>query len=379
MHILIAPNAFKHSLDAGSAAAAIAEGLEQSRLQCTTECFPVGDGGDGTASLIIEKLKGEIITGEVHDAYGKNIIASYGLIDNKKTAVIEMANASGLRILKDQELDPLKANTYGTGEQIKQALDLGVKKIIIGLGGSATVDGGVGILASLGVRFLDKNKKLLEFLPANLIELEYVDISCLDKRISQTEIIVLCDVENFLLGEEGAAAVFGPQKGATPKVVHRLEQTLQKFSVIAKQATGKEMDKIKHGGTAGGAAAALYAFLDARLVNGIDYFLTLTGFDNALKNAGLVITGEGSIDDQTLQGKGPFGVAKKAKEKNLPVIGIAGKVPLQTTNELEKYFDALWAIASEPSNMNEALKNTEANLIRTSKAIGNLLHIAPRR
>jgi len=373
MNIVVAPNAFKNALSAELAAAAIKKGLMQSKLDCDCECFPVGDGGDGTGELIIRRCAGKIIETQVHDPLGRKINACFGLIDEGKTAIIEMANASGLRLLKQEELDPLRANSFGTGEQIKLALDNGANKIIIAMGGSATVDGAGGMLKALGVRFLDKKGIELNELPASLNQLASVDLSSVDKRIADTELIVLCDVDNMLLGEKGAAAVFGPQKGASAKVVKQLDKALEKLSAVALQATSKDMAAIKYGGTAGGAAAGLYAFLNAKLVNGIEYFLQLTNFTNALKEADAVITGEGSIDEQTLQGKGPFGVAQLAKKKNLRVIGLAGKIPSEKNIELEKYFDLLMSINDEPFDLKEALANTKDNLVKTAERIGNLL------
>ncbi len=376
MHVLIAPNAFKHALTAEEAAISIRNGLQQSRLDCTCECFPIGDGGDGTAGLIIKKCGGEWMNATVSDPLGRKINAPFGLIDEGKTAVIEMADASGIRLLTTEELDPLKALSFGTGEQIKIALDQGVQKIIIGMGGSATVDGSVGILKALGIRFLDTDGNELSNLPENLIHLASVDCSPMDTRIKGTALIVLCDVDNLLLGEQGSAAIFGPQKGASPEGVQKLDAALAKLAAVALQQTGKDMSAIKYGGTAGGAAAGLYAFLDARLVNGIDHFLELTGFEKALENAGLVITGEGSIDEQTLQGKGPFGVAFQAKQKKLPVIGLAGKVPLERNEKLQKYFDVLMPIGHQPLDLPAALASTEKNLARTGEVLGNLLALA---
>lgn len=373
MHILISPNAFKHSLNAEEVASAIRKGLMQSKLNCTCECFPIGDGGDGTGELIIKKCSGEIVDAEVSDPLGRKINASFGLIDDGKTAVIEMADASGLRLLLPEELDPLRATSFGTGEQIKIALDKGVRKIIIGMGGSATVDGGSGMLKALGIRFLDLNGKELVNLPESLIDLDSVDLLGLDERIKETEVIVLCDVDNMLLGDKGAAAIFGPQKGASVEDVHKLDAALAKLSEVALQQTGKNISEMKYGGTAGGAAAGLYAFLNSQLVNGIDHFLDLTGFDKALEKCDLVITGEGSIDEQTLQGKGPFGVAYCAKLKGLPVIGMAGKVPLERNANLQKYFDVLLSIGHQPFDLQTALASTENNLIRTTEELGNLL------
>jgi glycerate kinase len=214
MHILIAPNAFKNSLTARDAAEAILHGLTESGFRCGTRCFPIGDGGDGTASLIIRNLNGAFYETEALDPLGRKIKTSFGLIDNGKTAVMEMSDISGLRRLQDYERNPLQASSFGTGELIRTALDKGAHKIILGIGGSATVDGGCGILQALGVRFLDQYKRDLIHLPENLDRLEEIDLSGLDKRIRNTELIVLCDVDNILLGEKGAAAVFSAQNGA---------------------------------------------------------------------------------------------------------------------------------------------------------------------
>ena len=375
MHILIAPNAFKNSLPATAAADIISEGLLHSKLNCTCDCFPVGDGGDGTAGLIIKHCGGKIVPVSVQDPLGRTINSSFGLINNGRTAVIEMSDASGLRLLDPGEYDPLEATTAGTGELIRSALDAGVNKIIMGIGGSATVDGAAGLLKVLGIRFLDASGKILSKLPQSLVNLNSIDMSGLDKRILQCELIVLCDVENKLLGDHGAASVFGPQKGATAEGIKILETALKKFRDISLKQTGFDMGAIKHGGAAGGTAAGVAAFLRAEIVNGIDYFLQITEFNKYLDKADLVITGEGSIDTQTLDGKGPFGVARKAKEKNIPVIGLAGQVPLLPDKLLEKYFDVLLAIGNSPADLATAMKSTADNLRRTAVAVGNMLSV----
>jgi glycerate 2-kinase len=373
MHILIAPNAFKNALSATEVAEAIREGLKQSPLSFTCECFPIGDGGDGTGQLIIEKRKGEIVACEVKDPLGRVISSSFGLIDGGETAVIEMANASGLRLLSGKELNPLNTSSYGTGELIKKALDIGVNKILLCIGGSATVDGGCGILSALGIKFLNAEGTELNASPAHLLQMETIDTSEIDKRIFDRELIILCDVENRLLGESGAAAVFGPQKGAGEKDVIRLENFLEKFARATMKQKKKDITTMPSGGAAGGVAAGLYGWLNATLANGINYFLDLTFFDKSLQNSDLVITGEGSIDEQTLNGKGPFGVALRAKQKRLPVIGIAGKVPFQKSENIQQYFDVLLPIANEPGELSDALRNSKQNLIRTAKEIGTLL------
>jgi glycerate kinase len=371
MNILIAPNAFKNSLNAQDVAGAIAEGLHQSKLDCTCRLFPVGDGGDGTADLLIKHLNGKVFYAPVHDALSRPITASFGLIDNGKTAIIEMANASGIRLLKLNELDPLRANTIGVGELIIAALDKGVEKIIIGMGGSATVDGGSGLLNALGIKYLNTNGDVLTALPWSLTELDTIDVSGLDKRVLKCEIIILCDVDNKLLGARGAAAVFGPQKGANPTDVLLLDKILTQFSAIALQQTGKDMTTIKHSGTAGGAAAGMYAFLNAKLVSGANHFLKLTDFDIALNNTDLVITGEGSIDEQTLQGKAPAAVAAMAKQKNIKVIGLAGKVPSEHNTSLNQHFEVLRSINPEPTDLETALKNTRYNLQVAARQLGD--------
>lgn len=376
MHILIAPNAFKHSLTANETADAIQEGLKRSGLNFTSECFPIADGGDGTGHLIVEKCGGVWHEYEVHDPLGRLIKASLGITDQGKTAVIEMADASGIRLLNPEERLPLMASSFGTGELIRFALDRQVEKIIIGLGGSATVDGGIGILSALGMKFRDADGLELAALPLNMSSFRQIDAAAFDNRVLKCHITVLCDVDNLLLGEQGSAAVFGPQKGASPEDVKFLDLALTNLSDLAFKSTGIKMNEIIHGGAAGGIAATLRAFLNAELVNGGEHFLQITGFKESLKTANLLITGEGSLDEQTLQGKGPFAVAKSAKEKGIPVIGLAGKVPLHDHPEMNKYFDLLFAIGNQPTDLETAMKYTASNLIRTSLAIGRFLSLS---
>jgi len=380
MHILIAPNAFKNSLDAASAAHAIYTGLSESRLDFTADVFPVADGGDGTGELITAFSNGETITCDTWDPLGRPIRSSYGLIYEGSVAVIEMAAASGLRLLNQNELDPLRASSFGTGVLIRHALDQKVKVILLAMGGSATVDGGTGILTALGVRFLDAAGMELarSRLPEDLTELHSVDVSHVDTRIFLTRLVILCDVDSPLLGPEGAAKIYGPQKGANSGAVGTLEKALARFNDVTLQQTQKNMAQMTYSGTAGGAAAGLAAFLNAGLVSGGSYFMDLTGFEAALGKADLVITGEGKIDDQTLMGKGAFQVARKAKALKIPVIALAGSVPLVPNGTWAEYFDALIAIGNEPAGLNEALRDTAQNMIRVSRAIGELLQTGAR-
>jgi glycerate kinase len=401
MRLLIAPNAFKNSLKARAAAEAIRKGFEQSRLPCTCECFPIADGGDGTGELLVEKLGGSQVEGQVDDPLGRKVVASFGLIATVKEgaggnavanagtgvaggsgrpldvggsiAVIEMAAASGLHLLRQEELDPLRASTIGTGQLIRMALDRGVRQIMLAVGGSATVDGGAGILHALGIRFLDGKSQVLAPSPRELVALEKIDRSGMDARLSETRIVILCDVTNRLLGAEGAAQVFGAQKGAGPKDMPVLEAALTRLRDVALAATGKDMAAVQHGGAAGGVAAGLYALLDADLVNGAEYFLGITGFDKSLDKADLVITGEGSIDEQTLQGKGPYAVACHAKAKHLPMLAFAGMIPAEITPAMKESFDAILAIGRGCTSLEEAIRSTGADLTRTAMEVGDLL------
>jgi glycerate 2-kinase len=371
MRILIAPNAFKNSLDAGSAAEAIRKGLLKSGHLC--ECFPVGDGGDGTSELLIKKLKGAAISVPVQDPLGRGIEANFGWIASEATAVIEMAQASGLRLLATDEHNPMQASSCGTGQLIRYALDKGARKILLAVGGTATVDGGSGILAALGAQFLDANGDQLPLAPKCLANLHRIDCSGLDPRLAACEIIILSDVRNRLLGTTGGVRVYGPQKGATETTLTLLEAALSRFRQVALDAGQMDMDSIERGGAAGGAVAGLCAFLKARAVDGIDYFLDATKFDESLAPAQLVITGEGSLDDQTLEGKAPLGVALRAHRLGIPVIGLAGKIPGTQLPALEPYFTALFSIAAGPGNLEESLLCTAANLERTANAIGHVL------
>lgn len=369
MRILIAPNAFKNSLDAGKAAEAISRGLEQSQLSCTMVCFPVADGGDGTGKLLSDYLQAERIEIKVHDPLDRMITSSFGWVNESNTAIIEMADASGLRLLDRTEYAPLRATSFGTGELIKAALAKKAEKIIVCIGGSATVDGGAGILQAVGFEFRDVRGKNLEGLPTSLHFLSSIIVPDLLKEKIPADIIVLCDVENLLTGPSGAAAVFGPQKGASEDDVRMLNAALSRFSDVALETTGINMSAIRHGGAAGGVAASLHTFLQAKLVNGIDQFLAMTDFEKEIKKADLVITGEGSLDAQTLEGKGPFGVARQAKQYGLPVIGMAGKIKAE--KELLQYFTRLIAITPDDMDMQTALANTYPNLEAAAKLAGD--------
>ena len=371
MHIVIAPNAFKGSLSASLAAASIARGLEESELSCRLSLFPVADGGDGTVPLLVKGLQGEMISCRVHDSLNRPMTSAFGWIPKDHTALIALSDASGLKSLHPGELRPLEATTFGSGELILAALKLGARKLLIGVGGTATVDGGTGIAQALGVVFYDNNGEAIHALPSGLSALNAIRTEKLDQRMSGCETIVLCDVENKLLGSEGAARVFGPQKGADASTVPLLEHCLENLDSVTFRETGIRMSSLVSGGAAGGAAAGLAAFLGARLVSGIDFFLDCFGFDDLVDSADLTITGEGRIDGQTKGGKGPFGVALRAKARKVPVIGMAGSVV--EGSGTEAYFDELIAINGPGQTLQEAMQSTESNLYRAAMLLGNRL------
>jgi glycerate kinase len=370
MHILIAPNAFKNSLSASDAADAIRDGLQEGGVMCCMKCFPIGDGGDGTASMIVKHLGGFFRSVWATDPLGRKINTTIGFVNDGKTVVIEMADVSGLKLLHTAELDPMHATSFGVGELIHVALNLGAKKIILCVGGSATTDGGCGALQAMGVRFLDASGNELTDLPESLTSLHSIDVSGIDKRIFDVEFIILCDVDNYLLGEKGAATVFGPQKGASEQNVIQLEKALMRLRDIIFLQTGTDIGKLRHGGAAGGISAGLNIFLNAHLTQGIDYYLKITEFDKALENTDMLITGEGRIDFQTLEGKGPYGVAMRAKKKNIMVVGMAGKVLLTKNTELHTYFDILIEVNQPEEDLQTAMLHTAANLRQASRELG---------
>ncbi|MGV3640725.1 MAG: glycerate kinase [Adhaeribacter sp.] len=375
MHILIAPNTFKHSLDTFQVAEAIRQGLENSLLAATFTLFPIADGGEGLLDILVRFYQGEKVAVAVQDPLGRDISACYGLIGEGRTAVIELAAASGLKWLKPEELNPLAASTYGTGQLIWAALEAGVRDFIIGLGNSATVDGGTGLLQALGLRLLDAQGLPVGYGAASLARLHAIDSSSLDPRLADCRIRVACDVENPLLGDLGAARVFGPQKGADAAAVEVLEGYLGHLRQVSLQHLGQDMALYRHGGAAGGTAAALKAFLSAELLPGVDFLLDLTGFDQALNLADLLITAEGEINTQTLAGKGPYGAARLAKARQLPVIALTGQLPEDLNLADFVYFDAVFPISRGPVTLQQALETTAKDLERTARQVGRLLQL----
>ena len=374
MRVLVAAGAFKQSLTAAEVCAAIARGLEQSGLGADIEQLPIADGGNGTLDAFLA-TGGERVTVSVLDPLRRPIQADYGLIGDGRTAVIEMALASGLELLTPAELNPLIATTFGTGQLMADAMERGVERIIIGLGGSATVDGGMGCLSALGLKLLDANGREISAGGGGLRELVTIDDSGMDERWKAVEIVIASDVENPTLGEKGAARIFGPQKGADAEMVELLEQNLRHCFTIVSEQVGVDVRTVKGGGAAGASAAGLMAFLSCRIVSGIDLVLEHNRFRDKLNDSALVITGEGQIDSQTLDGKGPLGVAKVAKAHGVPTIAIVGGMNIDDRALHEAGVQAAFSIVDRPMPLEQALENAEDLVRRAALRLGYVLKI----
>ncbi|RLG09392.1 glycerate kinase [Candidatus Pacearchaeota archaeon] len=372
-NILISLNAFKESFSSKEGCLSLQNGFINSGYPAKNlKKVPLGDGGDGTLEALSEILNFKFEKVKVKNPLGKEIEAICGIFD--KIGYVEMAYASGLKLLKENERNPLEASSYGTGQLIKYLLDKGVKEVYLGVGGSATVDGGMGALSALGVKFLDKDGNELEPKGKNLNKIKDIDISGVDKKLltGEVRIKVLVDVKNPLIGEEGAARVYGPQKGATPEMVEILEKGLENLREVVKRKFGVDIN-IEGGGAAGGISAGFYGILKAEIKWGIETFLNMVNFEKYLNWADIVITGEGKLDKQTKYGKAPYLVAKKAKEKNKMVIFIAGEVEdKEVVNE--KYYDFVLTLNRKVLGKKlDYLKNGKENLFWTGFWLGKFL------
>lgn len=372
MKIVIAPDSFKGSLTALEVANAIEEGLNKYSKEFIIEKIPMADGGEGTVESLVSLTDGKIITVEVKDPLMRKIKGFYGLLGDKKTAVIEMAAASGLPLLKENERNPLITSTYGTGQLIKNALDRGCKNFIIGIGGSATNDGGTGMLKALGAKFFNKDNKELQDGAIELEQLYKIDMTSFDKRIFKCDIKVACDVKNPLCGENGASFVFGPQKGADKQMVKILDRNLNHYGKILESTFNVDVINIPGTGAAGGMGAAFVAVIKAKLERGIDIIIQESKLSERLKDSDLVFTGEGKIDFQTKFGKTPFGVASEAKKRNIPVIALAGSIGEETDCLYEAGFNGIFSIVDKPMTLDEAMKNSSELLKEAAYRIINL-------
>lgn len=357
MHIVVAPDSYKGSVSAMGVADAMERGIRKVFPDAVVRKIPIADGGEGTVEPMVAATGGEIRRAEVTGPLGERVEALWGILGGDKTAVIEMAAASGLPLIPKEKLDPRAASSFGTGELILAALDAGLRKIIIGIGGSATNDGGAGMARALGIRFLDGNGHAIPDGGAALAQLATIDMTGIDPRIAETELIVACDVDNPLCGPRGASAVFGPQKGATPPIVAELDGTLAHFACLAREATGRNISEDPGAGAAGGLGAGLMFFTPARLRPGVEIVLEAVGFSDAVRNADFVITGEGRTDFQTAFGKAPVGVAKVAKSFGVPVFCLSGGLGQGANDVLEQGIDAVMSICDRPLSLEECMRD----------------------
>jgi glycerate kinase len=358
MNILLAPDSFKDSLPAKAVADHMAKAISRVMPDAQITKIPLSDGGEGLLEALVRPLGGQFVKVKVKDPLMRAIWAHYGIIDNGQTAVIEMAVASGLELLKENERNPLITSTHGTGQLIKDALDNGCTKIIVGLGGSATNDGGMGMIKALGGKFLDHNGNSIGEGGAALERLAQIDLSQFDRRLSNCEIIAACDVTNPLTGANGASMVFGGQKGGRPEDLKQLDHNLLNYASVIKSDLGKDIKSVKGTGAAGGTALSLLAFLNAALKPGIQLIMKELQLETHIKKADLVITGEGKIDEQTLYGKTISGIASISKKNNVPVIAIAGKVDNDIGELYKLGLTAVFSIVNQPMSLQESINHT---------------------
>ncbi|ELY6212578.1 glycerate kinase [Cronobacter dublinensis] len=374
--IVIAPDSFKESLSAMDVATAIEAGFREIYPQATYVRLPMADGGEGTVEAMVAATGGHIVQVPVTGPLGNRVEGFYGVLGDGETAVIEMAAASGLHLVPPAQRDPRITTSFGTGELILAALDSGVKAIIIGIGGSATNDGGAGMMQALGARFLDSQQRGLLPGGASLAALEHIEMSGLDPRLAHTTFTVACDVDNPLCGAKGASAIFGPQKGATPEMVAQLDAALRRFGTTLEAVTGKRIISAPGAGAAGGMGAALLGMLNAQLRPGIDIVTQTLGLAQAVRDADLVITGEGRLDSQSIHGKTPVGVARVAKQFQRPVVAIAGSLTPDYQVVHEHGIDAAFSVLDRIVTLEEALDDAARNLRVTARNVAALWRMA---
>ena len=375
MKIVIAPDSYKESLSATEVAQAIEKGFREIFPDAHYVSVPVADGGEGTVEAMIAATKGIVHTAHVTGPLGNDVDARWGMSGDGKTAFIEMAAASGLALVPPELRNPLITTSRGTGELILHALEHGANNIIIGIGGSATNDGGAGMVQALGAKLLDAAQEPVGLGGGELAMLAHIDLTGLDKRLKACRIEVACDVTNPLTGEEGATAVFGPQKGATPEMIVTLDNALAHYAQVIARDLGIDVLNLSGGGAAGGMGAALYAFCGAQLRQGIEIVTDALQLADQVADADLVITGEGRIDSQTIHGKVPVGVAKVAKRFNKPVIGIAGSLTADVGVVHKHGIDAVFSVIYTICSLEDALENASENVRMAARNIAAALKV----
>ncbi|MCX7781954.1 MAG: glycerate kinase [Negativicutes bacterium] len=378
MRVIVAPDSFKGSISALGVANAMERGIHAVFPAAEVIKVPIADGGEGTVEALVIATGGQIVSEKVVGPLGDEVAACWGLLGDGETAVIEMAAASGLTLVPREKRNPRLTTTYGTGQLMKAVLDKGIRKLIIGIGGSATNDGGMGMAKALGVRFLDADGRELAEGGAALANLAGIDLSGLDARLGDTDIMVACDVDNPLCGPRGASAVYGPQKGATPEMVAELDAALAKYAAIAAAATGKDIANYPGAGAAGGLGAGLMFFTNAKLRPGVEIVLETTGFDALAASADLILTGEGRTDFQTAFGKAPVGVAKIAKRHNVPVVCLSGGLGKGYQDVLFQGIDGVMSCVPQPMTLEECMEQGEEMVEAAAARVCRVIKIGMR-
>lgn len=372
MNILIAPDSFKESLSATEVCQFIESGIKKTLFNTNITSIPLSDGGEGFVQSIIDATNGCLIKVKAHDPLMRLIDAEYGILGDKETAIIEMSKVSGLELLSSKEKNPWITTTYGTGELIRDALNKDCKKLIIGIGGSATNDGGAGMIEALGGKLLTTDGKQIGKGGGALQQLATIDLTNLDNRLSECQVIIACDVTNPLLGKNGASFVFAEQKGANSEMIKLLEENLSHYANIIQQEIGKDISDIPGTGAAGGLGAGLMAFLNAELKPGFDIIRDILNLDNYIKQADLIFTAEGKVDFQTQFGKTPFGVAQVAKKFDKPVICLAGSIGEGAEVLYNKGISSIFSIINKPMLLDEAIANASLLLEETAERVMRL-------
>lgn len=376
MHILIAPDSFKDCLSARQVALALQHGMEKVLKEATFQIAPMADGGEGTVESLIDATGGRKIELRLMDPLLREVSSFYGITGDGSTAVIEMAAASGIELLKPSERNPWVTSTFGTGQLIGDALDRGCRKILLGIGGSATNDGGAGMAEALGVKFTNEKGKKIGPGGGMLGDLHKIHMEGIHPAIKDAEIRVACDVTNPLTGPEGASAIYGPQKGADPMMVKQLDKHLEHFAGRIREQLGKEVSLTPGAGAAGGLGAGLMAFLDARLARGFELVAETAQLEEKIRKADLVVTGEGKIDRQTQYGKTPFGVAQLARKYGKPVIAVAGTLDQGAEVLYDQGFHVILPILDQPGDLAYALAQGERLLEQSGERIGRWLDLS---
>ncbi|TNF99407.1 MAG: glycerate kinase [Gammaproteobacteria bacterium] len=367
LKIVIAPNALKGSLSAHDTAMAMANGIQKVLPDAELVLLPVADGGDGLLEVLKEALDAKIITKAVTGPLGKPVNASFLFNDTTKMAILEMAEAAGLARLTMDQYNPMQASTRGVGEMIMTALELGAKRITLGIGGSATNDGGTGMATALGIRFLDASGQVLPGNGESLGRIKHIDMTRLDPRLAGIEVQVICDVDNPLLGEHGASRVFAPQKGATSEQVSILDSSLAQLASVIEKDLGRDIRDIPGSGAAGGLGGGLVAFLNAQLKPGAEVVLDLTDFEQKVSGADLILTAEGRLDEQTAYGKVPAVVAKRAQAMEIPCLAIAGSIGDEMHKLHQTGINAAFSLCPGPISLGEAMQRAPELLTRATE------------